>query len=53
MNDLYINGKNSIITNLPHPLPTTTDNGTHAYVSLFDVLENELAKATEFDMFSM
>lgn len=47
----YLSGPNAIIPNLPHPVPQTSRDGTHAFVSLFDVLANELAKATTFDRF--
>ena len=48
---LYLTGKNAIIPNLPHPVPVSTPDGTHAYATLTDVLANELAKGTEFDKF--
>ena len=38
-------------TNLPHPIPKTTADGTHSFVGLTDLLANELAKATTFDKF--
>jgi hypothetical protein len=50
-NDLYTTGKHSIIQNLPHPVPINTDDGSHAYVSIMDILANELAFGTFFDKF--
>ena len=45
----YLTGKDAIIPNLPHPVPCKSTDGTHAYVTLKDVLANELAKGTKFD----
>lgn len=47
--DLYIKGCDSILINLPHPVPQLTDDKSHAYVTLTDVLANELAAGTIFD----
>jgi hypothetical protein len=49
--DIFISGKNSIIWNLPHPVPKHSEDGTHAYVTLTDVLANEMAAGTLFDNF--
>ena len=49
--ELYLSKSKSIVSNLPHPVAKTTDDGTHAYVSLKDLLANKLAKATTFDKF--
>ena len=50
--EFYLSKSKSIVTNLPHPVPKTTEDGTHAYISLKDLLANELAKATTFDKFA-
>ena len=47
----YLSGPNAIVPNLPHPIPKTTTDGTHSFVGLTDLLENDLAKATTFDKF--
>ena len=49
--DIYINGKNAILPNLPHPVPKMSTDGLHAYVRLTDVLANEIAVGTSFDNF--
>ena len=48
---IYLSGPNTIVPNLPHPIPKTTTDGTHSFVGLTDLLANELAKATTFDKF--
>ena len=50
-NQLFLTGRNAILPNLPHPTPLTTDNGSHSYISLPDLLANEFAKSTEYDDF--
>ena len=45
----YLSGK--LIPNLPHPIPCKTCDGTHSYVTLRDLLANEIAKDTKFDDF--
>ena len=45
----YLSGLNAVVPNLPHPIPKTTADGTHAFVGLTDLLANELVKATPFD----
>ena len=47
----YLSGPNTVVPNLPHPIPMTTADGTHAFVGLTDLLANELARATAFDKF--
>ena len=47
----YLSGPNTVVPNLPHPIPKTTADGTHSFVGLTDLLANELAKATTFDKF--
>ena len=47
----YLSGLNTVVPNLPHPIPKTPADGTHAFVGLTDLLANELAKATTFDKF--
>ena len=48
-----LSGSNAVVPNLPHPIPKTTADGTHAFVGLTDLLTTELAKAkaTTFDKF--
>ena len=46
-----LSGPNAVVPNLPHPIPKTTADDTHAFVGLTDLLANELAKATTFDKF--
>ena len=48
---LFLTGRNALIPNLPHPVAQSVDSGSHAYVSLTDLLANELAKATRYDDF--
>ena len=48
---IYLEKARAVIPNLPHPVPKRTADESHAYVSLLDLLANELAKATEFDKF--
>ena len=47
----YLSRLNAVVPNLPHLIPKTTDDGTHAFVGLSDLLANKLAKATQFDEF--
>lgn len=47
----YLRGPTAIIPNLPHPVIRTTDDGTHAYVSLRDVIADMLGKGTPVDEF--
>ena len=46
-----LSGPNSVVPNLPHPIPKTSADGTHAFVGLTDLHTNELAEATSFDNF--
>ena len=48
---IYLSGPNAVVPNLPQPIPKTTADGTHSFVGLTDLLENELARATTFDKF--
>lgn len=50
-NDIFLKKDNSIIKNLPHPVVHRTDDGSHAFISLIDLLANEMADATSFDKF--
>lgn len=50
-NKRYLDGKNAIIPNLPHPVINTTPDGTHAYTRLEDVIANLLAFDTPIDQF--
>ena len=47
----YLSGPNTVVPNLPHPIPKTTADGTHSFIGLTDLLANEIAKATTFDKF--
>ena len=49
--EFYLSGPNAVVPNHPHPIPKITADGTHAFVGLTDLLANELAKATTFDIF--
>lgn len=49
--DLYISGPNSIVCNLPHPVAKCIPDKSHAYVTLTDVIANEMASSTSFDEF--
>jgi hypothetical protein len=48
-NDIFLKKDNAIIPNLPHPVVNTTLDGSHAFVSLIDLLANEMADATSYD----
>lgn len=50
-NDIYLKGKSAILTNLPHPVVRYSDDETHAYVDIVDVLANMLAKSTVMERF--
>ena len=49
--DIFLSKSNAIIPNLPHPVISVTDTGGNAYISLIDLLANELADATLYDQF--
>ena len=55
--DLYYTGKRKrksvkpIIPSLPHPVPKTTPDGTHAYTRLEDVVAHLLAEGTPVEQF--
>lgn len=49
--DLYLTSPESILCNLPHPVAKCVPNKSHAYVTLTDVLANEMAACTSFDNF--
>ena len=51
LQDVYLNGKNAIIPNLPQVVAHTTKDGTHAYTKLSDVIANMLASHTRVDKF--
>ena len=48
-NDIFLKKSNSIIPNLPHPVVNKTQDGSHAFISLIDLLANEMADATSYD----
>lgn len=48
---LFLSRKTAIIPNLPVPVAKTTADGSHAYISLVDLLANEFASETTFDPF--
>ena len=50
-NDIFLKKENSILQNLPHPVVNETIDGSHAFVSLIDILANEMANASSFDEF--
>ena len=47
----YLSRPNTVVPNLPHPIPKTTADGTHSFVGLTYLFVNDLAKATTFDKF--
>ena len=49
--NFYISGPNTVVPNLPHPIPKTNADGTDSFVGLTYLLAIELAKATTFDKF--
>ena len=50
-NDIFLKKSSSILQNLPHPVVNETQDGTHAFISLIDLLANEMAEATSYDKF--
>jgi hypothetical protein len=48
----YLNKKNAIIPNLPHPVTHMTSDRTHSYTTLTDVIANMLAAATPVEDFA-
>ena len=50
-NDFYLNGKKSVTKHLPIPVVIKTDDQTHSYVTLTDVIQNMLAASTSVDQF--
>ena len=48
--EFYLSGLNTVVPNLPQPIPKTTADGM-SFVGLTDLLTNELAKPTTFDKF--
>jgi hypothetical protein len=48
---IILSKERSIVTNLPHPIVKETNDGTHAYISLIDLLSNEIAADTKFDQY--
>lgn len=49
--DFYLEGRNAILPNLPHAVVQSSDDGSHAYVRLTDVIANMLAAATPVEQF--
>ena len=49
--DYYVKKKTAVIPNLPHPVTEETQDGTHAYTHLTDVIANMLAAATPVESF--
>jgi hypothetical protein len=49
--DYYVKKKTAVIPNLPHPVTEETQDGTHAYTHLRDVIANMLASATPVENF--
>lgn len=50
-NDFYIKGKNSVTKHLPIPVVMKTQDRSHSYVTLTDVIQNMLAASTAVDEF--
>jgi len=51
-NDFYTKGKNSVSKHLPIPVVMKTQDRSHSYVTLTDVIQNMLAASTAVDQFS-
>ena len=49
--DFYLGGKKSIAKHLPTPVVMKTEDQTHSYVTLTDVIQNMLAASTAVDQF--
>ena len=50
-NDFYLGGKKSITKHLPTPVVMKTEDQTHSYVTLTDVIQNMLGASTAVDQF--
>jgi hypothetical protein len=50
-NDIFLKKENAIIPNLPHPVINSTNDGSHAFISLIDLLANEMAENSSYDKF--
>ena len=44
-----LKGEKAILPNLPAPVVRSTEDGSHSYVSLIELIANEMAKGFEFD----
>ena len=49
--NMFVKGKNAILRNLPHPIVNKSEDESHAYVNIVDVLANMLAQATTMERF--
>jgi len=49
--DYYVKKSTAVIPNLPHPVTEETQDGTHAYTHLTDVIANMLAASTPVENF--
>ena len=49
--DFFVKGKNSIVRNLPQPIVSLSNDESHAYVNIVDVLANMMAQATTMERF--
>jgi hypothetical protein len=50
-NEFYLAGKKSVTKHLPTPVVIKTNDQTHSYVTLTDVIQNMLASSTVVDQF--
>jgi len=50
-NDFYLGGKKAVTKHLPIPVVMKTEDQTHSYVTLTDVIQNMLAASTAVDKF--
>ena len=50
-NDFYLGGKKAVTKHLPTPVVIKTEDQTHSYVTLTDVIQNMMAACTPVDKF--
>ena len=50
-NKIFVSGRKSILKNIPRPVVKSTEDGTHAYVNLIDVIANMMASNLPVDRF--
>lgn len=50
--DIYMTASTAIIPNLPHPVVKKSEDGSHAYIGIKDMIANLLAANTPVDQFN-